>query len=79
MKCDTTGIVKDFSGLDGCNFLIVLENGDKLQPMEVVDNFEWKDGQRITFSYELVPDAMSTCMAGKIVKVTCVDVLKAGT
>ncbi|MEM9848120.1 MAG: hypothetical protein AAF847_09550 [Bacteroidota bacterium] len=73
MKCDTTGTVKNFSSLDGCGLLIVLENGEKLQPMEIVDDFQLKDGQQINFSYELVPDAMSTCMAGKIIKITCLE------
>jgi len=33
--CSTTGTVKDFTGLDGCKLLIVLENGDKMEPMLV--------------------------------------------
>jgi len=75
MKCEHTGIVKDHTGLDGCKYLIELKNGDKLQPVEVVDNFQWQDGQQINFSYEEMPDAMTTCMAGKVVKVTCVEVI----
>ena len=43
--CKITATVKDFHGLDGCKFLIVLENGDKLLPTKTNDaNFEFKDG-----------------------------------
>ncbi|MEL6718807.1 MAG: hypothetical protein AAFO82_03620 [Bacteroidota bacterium] len=77
MKCDQTGTVKDHTGLDGCKYLIELPNGKKLQPIEVVDNFKWQDGQKINFSYEEVPDAMTTCMAGKVVKVTCIELVEA--
>ena len=75
MKCEYRGMVKDHTGLDGCKYLIELKSGEKLQPIEVVDNFQWKDGQKISFSYEEVPDAMTTCMAGKVVKVTCIKLI----
>lgn len=75
MKCEHTGTVKDHTGLDGCKYLIELKSGEKLQPIEVVDNFQWKDGQQINFSYEVVPDAITTCMAGRVVRVTCVELI----
>ena len=76
MKKEISGTVKDFTGLDGCKYLIVLKNGKKLQPIEVVNNFQWKDGQQIVFSYEEIPDAMTICMAGKVVKVTSIKLVK---
>lgn len=72
MSCKTNGTVKDYTGLDGCGLLIELENGDKLEPMEVADDFELKDGQKIAFDYEEVEDVASICMVGKIVRITCI-------
>ena len=70
--CDTIGTVEDMTGLDGCNLMIVLENGTKLQPVRVVPDFELKAGTKVSFSYRPLPDMMSTCMAGTIVEITCI-------
>lgn len=74
--CNTTGVVKDFTGkLDGCTILIALENGNSLLPVEYsVEIPELKDNQKISFSYEEV-EAMTVCMAGKTVKITCLTIL----
>jgi hypothetical protein len=72
MSCNTKGTVKDYAGLDGCGLLIELENGKKLEPAEVVDDFALKDGQQIAFDYEEMPEMASICMAGKIVRITCI-------
>lgn len=75
INCKTTATVKDFSGLDGCKFLIVLENGDKLLPAKMIDeNFAFKDGQKIRFDYKELQDVMSICMAEKLaVEITCIE------
>ena len=76
-ECNTIGTVKDFKGLDGCTYLIVLENGDKLNPIDLpTQGFEWKDGQKVRFGYEIAKDMMSVCMSEKaIVKLTCIEIL----
>ena len=73
--CNTSATVKDFTGLDGCTFLIILENGDKLLPAKVNDeSFTFRDGQKIRFDYKEMKDAMSICMAEKmIIEVTCIE------
>ncbi|MEM1324690.1 MAG: hypothetical protein AAGI23_01990 [Bacteroidota bacterium] len=72
MSCNTKGTVKDYAGLDGCGLLIELEDGKRLEPAEVADDFELKDGQQIAFDYEIMPEMASICMAGKIVRITCI-------
>lgn len=83
--------VRDLSGLDGCGFVFELEDGSKLEPFmlgycgtpplpkEVTENplynFEWVDGKQVLIGYEVVPDAASICMVGKIVKITCLEEL----
>ena len=76
--CQTVGTVKDFSGLDGCKILILLDNGTKLLPSSISDaNFKLADGQRIAFDYEEDPEfGMTICMAeDMIVKITCIKLL----
>jgi len=76
-KCETVGTVKSFSGLDGCGLLIVLESGKKLQPAVIEDkNFKLQDGQKIRFNYEPEGGMMSICMAGMMVKITCIEEIK---
>ena len=73
-ECKTIGIVNDFSGLDGCKFLIVLENGDKLLPAKLNDeNFEFHNDQKIRFDYKELQDVMSICMAENMaIEITCI-------
>jgi len=75
--CSTFATVKDFTGLDGCTFLLILDNGDKYLPAEINDpNFVLKDQQRIKFGYKELKDQMSICMAEqKIVSITCIQVI----
>ncbi len=73
-ECKTIATVKDFTGLDGCKFLIILENGDKLLPAKLNDeSFEFHDGQKISFDYKELQDVMSICMAEDMaVEITCI-------
>ena len=75
--CKIIGTIQDFQGLDGCGFMIVLENGEKLQPVKyTTDNFDIKDGQKIKFNFEEVTNQIGICMAGKMVEVTCIEFLE---
>jgi hypothetical protein len=82
-------IVRDLTGLDGCGFVFELEDGTRLEPYmtgycgtpplpkEVTENplynFEWVDGKEVIIGFEEVKDAASICMAGPIVKITCLQ------
>ena len=73
-KCETLGTVKDFTGLDGCGLLIVLESGRKLEPVVIEDkNFKLRDGQKIRFNYKAEREVMSICMGGMTVRITCIE------
>ncbi|MFT5168468.1 MAG: hypothetical protein ACI8P3_003711, partial [Saprospiraceae bacterium] len=52
-NCKTLATVKDFTGLDGCSLMIVLDNGDRLLPAKMNDeNFVLRDGQQIKLDYK---------------------------
>lgn len=72
--CNHSGVVKDFTGLDGCRLLIVTDAGKKLLPAALPEmDFELKDGQKIKFDYKET-DGMSICMAeDMIVEITCIE------
>ena len=64
------GIVKDYTGLDGCGFIIELVNGEKLEPVEIVSKvFKLFDNQRVALTYTELTDYSSICMVGKIARI----------
>ena len=88
--CGTLATVVDATGLDGCGFLLHLDDGTVLEPMPAVficgtppipeeflnnalNEFELADGQRVSIAYEPVDDMFSICMAGQMVKITCIE------
>ncbi|MCR9288494.1 MAG: hypothetical protein NXI23_14040 [Bacteroidetes bacterium] len=74
--CNTVGKIVDYTDLlDGCTFLIELENGERFNPIKMsVEGFEFKDGQKIKFGYIELEDMMSTCMAeSAFVEITCIE------
>jgi PKD repeat protein len=75
--CSLTGTVKDYTGLDGCGLMIVLDNGEALEPVEIVPGFALEAGQRVRLSYTELTDRASICMAGKIVRIDCITELNA--
>ena len=77
IECSTNGIVKDFSGLDGCGLLIIGTNGDKFLPINTDQlDFTLQNGQKIRFSYKKVKDMASICMMGTMIDITCLSLIK---
>lgn len=88
-NCGTYATVKDLTGLDGCGFVFELENGEKLEPIRghrcatpappasALDNFKLLDGQRVTIAYKEVENQVSICMVGKVVEITCINLVAA--
>jgi len=77
MECETYAMVRDFTGNDGCRFLFVLDNGDKLLPNEMpLMDFKLADNQQVKISYDVVKDGLSACMMENfIVKVNCITLI----
>ncbi len=72
-ECNLTGIVRDYTGLDGCKYLIELDDGTRLEPILKDTGFYFRDNQRVRLSYIERPDLMSICMAGIIAEITCIE------
>ena len=67
------GTLVNKTGLDGCGWMIALNDGKTVNPTNL-NSFDIKliDNTKIKFSYLEKNDLFDTCMAGKIVEITCV-------
>lgn len=88
--CTVPATVRDLTGLDGCGFVLELEDGSRLEPLRVFRcgtpplakeeaddpllNFEMHDGQKVRISYTET-ESPSICMVGPVVKITCITAL----
>ena len=61
-------IVIDYQ-VDGCKWLLELDGGKKLQPLELDPQFQ-KDKMKVWILFETQKDAVSNCMAGELIKLT---------
>lgn len=67
------GKVKKTASTDGCGLQIIMDNGTTLVPIVMASAFEFKDGQYLELTYELLNDISSGCslgVAAKISKIT---------
>ena len=67
--------LKNLTGLDGCSWVLVLDNGKKLEPtnLKKFDHIKLEDGKQVIVEYEPKPLAASICMVGTIVEIICIS------
>lgn len=71
-----TGTIINTSSLDGCQWIIELENGEKLQAVNLTSfEIELKDGMKISLIYKKIEDVATICMKGIVVELTCLSLL----
>ena len=85
--CNAGATVKDLTGLDGCGLVFELNDGTVLIPEKRTyiqaprpeeDPFyhaRLKDGDHVKIGFRSV-DLATTCMAGKVVFITCIEMNK---
>ncbi len=74
--CNKTGIIHDYTGLDGCGYVIELSTGEILEPVIIDDtSFVFADGKSVTLSYQELTNSASICMVGQTVQITCISEL----
>lgn len=76
--CFATGTVLDLSGSDGCGFVIELENGTIIQPIEILQEINLYDSMRVTIGYQPDSSVVSSCMAGIPAIVYCIREITSG-
>jgi PKD repeat protein len=72
-ECELTGTVMDYTGVDGCGYLIKLDNGTILEPVVVDTPFVFRDNQRVRLSYRELTEGASICMIGILAEITCIE------
>jgi len=74
LLCDEKATLRDFTGVDGCSYVLVLDDEKVLEigDLEVEPDFQFRDGLRVSVTYEELSSA-SVCMVGSIVRVLCID------
>lgn len=70
------GYVKNLSGIAGCGLVISTDDGKVLIPVEILPKFELKEGQRIAFAFEYLPNLATICMAGSTVKIHKIEEIR---
>jgi hypothetical protein len=80
-NCQVEANVLDYTGLDGCRFLLELKNGHRLMPISIPDEeFLFSEGQVVQLSYEKQPDVFTACLtAADPVAITCIQQIKPGS
>ncbi|HPG11457.1 MAG TPA: hypothetical protein PLU37_08010 [Chitinophagaceae bacterium] len=68
-SAEIQGMVKDYTGLDGCGLVIVLDDGTNLEPAILPQNISLVADNRIAIKYRVLTDRVSNCMVGTIVQI----------
>jgi hypothetical protein len=67
--------VVDARSLDGCSFLLEDKNSTRFQPVNLPDSLA-VDGKKIFILFVDEKNKMTTCMGGRLIRITDVKVLK---
>ncbi len=75
-------IVLDYTGLSGCRYLLETTDGTVLNPLKISDEKFTKESlsgiSELKISYSVINGAMTNCMKGKNVDITCLEIIKEG-
>tara|TARA_B100002003_G_scaffold70483_2_gene65778 strand:+ start:1121 stop:1429 length:309 start_codon:yes stop_codon:yes gene_type:complete len=73
--CNIKATLEDYSDLDGCGFVIMLEDSTILEigDYDEEPDFSFRDGMAVNISYEEMKDIATACMVGPIVRITCIE------
>jgi hypothetical protein len=61
--------------IDGCSWMLKLENDQKLQPLELQPEFQ-QENLKVWIKYVIKKGAVGICMAGEIVTLTEIVIRK---
>lgn len=72
-KCTHLGVLRDKRNkLDGCSWLVELNNGEVLDVGNQIDEKEFRDGTPVWVGYHEVQNVWDNCMAGTPAELTCI-------
>jgi hypothetical protein len=65
----TAVTVRNFTGMDGCSFVLVVNDSLRYEPVDLADSLK-QDELQLWIRFKPVKDHMSICMAGTAIKIT---------
>ena len=77
LDCDIKATLRDYTGLDGCGFVLVLDNGEVLEMggFDEEPDFQFNDGMEVSISYEEMQGMATICMVGPVVRIMCMEII----
>lgn len=77
MRCinkRTAATLRDYTGFDGCRWVILLSDDTVLEPINLSDfnNFNLEDSKNVCITFDYV-DAASICMIGPSIKLLSIS------
>lgn len=70
--CLNQATFQDFTGLDGCGFLLILQDGQSEERLEAVNLADFDvvptEGMEVCIDFTDATDAASICMAGRLIE-----------
>ncbi len=78
--CNTQAVVRDYTNLDACRFLLELQDGSRLIPVQLSDiEFLFSEGQVVKINYQVMKDVVTACLTAAIpVEISCIQQIKPG-
>ena len=68
---EQTGILRDYTGkLDGCKWMVALDNGRMLEIRTVPAGTSFTDGKKVAVIFSINHNTYSICMAGEIADIS---------
>ncbi|MGQ0829062.1 MAG: hypothetical protein ACT4ON_11795 [Bacteroidota bacterium] len=61
--------------LDGCSWMLQLEDKNRLEPINLKEEFQ-KENLKVWVQYEIFKEGASICMAGEMVKIIAIELRK---
>ncbi|MBA3706981.1 MAG: hypothetical protein H0W84_14090 [Bacteroidetes bacterium] len=61
--------------LDGCSWMLQLEDGKKLEPINLTEEFQ-KENFKVWIQYKPFTQGASICMAGEMITITAIEIRK---
>ena len=74
LNCNNGELItlKDFTGLDGCTWMLVKEDNSSLEPNNLSEFISQPvEGDTYIVEYNIRTDLASICLVGSIVKISC--------
>ncbi|MEX2484760.1 MAG: hypothetical protein WED10_09375 [Brumimicrobium sp.] len=64
------GELQNYTGLDGCGWVIVLDDGKKLEPTNLFEfDVALEEGNKISVRYKQSKNGASICMVGEVIDI----------